>query len=364
MRQLRTKGFFDGVAAGSEEEKARMALARTRFNERMAATDGSAAIPRRHLAAAALHAPVAAQAASPATASPPAVLPMADRLELLERGAELVGRWASTHGGAPSDVPPPLPAADAADGLREAVSLLDRVLDTPISSSGGGSGGAASSANSTGGSSADALAPKERARALLLRATAHLELAHVPAACADAAAACAAAPHGSALWMRSHVKLGHALERAGDPRRAASDGYAPALEQDPANAVVRRYRDAAVARANARAQTGQSAGGAAGVDAHEGALGADEDSGDMHNMMGDPEVMQLANSMASQLLADPAMLAQVAALFPGGIPEGGSVDAAQLAALASRLDAAAPRTVSGTGGGATAAEISRVDEVD
>lgn len=300
LASLRAKGFLDGAAAGSAEERRRLDLARARFDQRTRAAPPA-------------HPPAALPSSQPARPAEPAAL-AADRADALECGAELLSRWAPAHGAGPPDAPPPL-SAEAAAGLRAAVGALDRAL-------GGGEA---------------ALAPRERARALLLRASAHLELAQLPAARADAASACAAAPHGSALWLRSHVRLGQVLERAGDARRAVAEGYAPALELDPANEVVRRYHDAAVRRANARAAAAPGAPAAGGA-------------AELGGLMSDPEVVQLANSMASQLLADPAMLAQVAALFPeegGGGGGYGAVDPIQLAALAARLDAAAEQRETG-----------------
>jgi hypothetical protein len=267
--QLRGRGFFAGAPPGSAAEQQRLKLARARFAQRMAR-------------------------GPPPPPPDPAPVAVLDPAAHVERAAALIGTWSSR---AAPDAPASTLTTDAAAGLRAALNALDGALAA---------------------SDAAALEPVERSRALLLRATAQLELGNGACAAVDARAAAATAPEGSAAWLRALVKLGHALERAGDVRAAIADGYAPALAHDPANAVVRRYHDAARARLSARVVHSRS---------------ADEADALMH----DPEVMSLASSMASQLLADPSTLAQLSALFPDGLA-GDDIDPAQLAALAAKFN--------------------------
>lgn len=290
--RLRTTGYFEGVQPGDAEYARRRALARAKFDARY--TRAPAVAPP---------APAPAPAAAPAPAEP------ADAAALYAEAAELIGATGRAPG---PEAGPPL-APDTRAALQRAERLLTRALEGD-------------------GSSADV------ARARLMRANARLELGDAAGALADARAGAEAAPPGSALRIRCLIRLGCAHERAGRHRAAIEEGYDLALEIDAANARVREYRDAAAARHNqGAAKAGAEPSGldlsqldmadlaAALADGTVRAPAGGSAETDVDGAMNDPEVLSMASAMASQLMADPALLAQMAAFLPGAAGAGGRV---------------------------------------
>lgn len=264
---LEAKGYFRGADVGSEEHARRTDLAWTKFR-------------RRRETVAQRNAGTDTSPGPPAGADLPAT---ADGQSPDERRRE-ASRLASSD-------PPSTPQPESRESLVTAEALLVSALEAAPGSTG--------------------LDAADTARTQLLLATTRLDLGDIPGAVRAARAGVAVAPT-QAVRMKCLAKLGHALERSGDLEGAIREGYGAALEIDPANTVMARYRDGVLEKLHAASRPTASAAGA-----------------DTEDMMADPEVVGLASQMAEKIISDPAMMAQMAALFPGGVSEDMSDEALQ-----------------------------------